>query len=109
MKKPLFLIYSLVLFSVFSCTKEEAEKLECETENIGYITITCTSDNPYNVYIDGVFEFQLPGNTFRDDYEVSAGTHTLKAEQVSGYILYPTIREITVSISHCDKRSWVFP
>jgi len=99
----------LTLFIISSCTKESAEKLECESENIGYITITNTSDNPYNVYVNGTYVFRLQGNTFEDDYEVSVGTHTLKAEQVSGYLIYPTIRETTTIIVQCEKQSWVFP
>jgi len=109
MNRFISLFAAVLLFLIASCTKEDAEKLECETENIGYVTITSTSDNPYDVYVDGSFEFRLQGNTFVDDYELSAGTHTLKAEQVSGYLIYPTIKEVTISMSHCDKKSWVFP
>ncbi len=109
MKSNIIAFQLFVILLLISCSKEEAEKLECETENIGYITMTCTSDNPYNIYIDGVYTFQMAGNTFRDDHELSAGTHSLRAEQESGYLIYPTIREIDLTIGQCEKRSWVFP
>jgi len=109
MKRILFFAFYTFFIVLSSCTKEEAEKLECETENIGYVTMTCTSDNPYNIYIDGVYAFQIAGNSFRDRHELSVGTHTLKAEQESGYLLYPTVRETTLTIGQCEKRSWVFP
>jgi hypothetical protein len=109
MKKLIILVVFSLIIVITSCTKEDAEKLECEIENIGYIIITNTSDNPYNVYIDDVFVFQLEGHTFKDDYEVSQGSHMFRAEQVSGYLFFPTIRENTDYISHCQKISWVFP
>ena len=109
MKKILFFLSIAALITLFSCSKEKVEKRECESQNIGYITITNTSDNPYNIYIDGIFKFQLSGNTFEDDYEVNSGTHVFKAKQVSGYILYPTVVEITTYIGQCEKKSWVVP
>jgi len=99
----------LLLLTFLSCTKEQAEQLECESEDIGYVTITSTSDNPYDVYLDGELIFRLQGNSFKDDYEISTGTHILKTEQVSGYILYPTVREKEIVIAQCEKQSWVFP
>lgn len=98
---------AIMIFS--SCSKDDAEKMECERDNVGYITITNTSDNPYNVYLDNTYVFKLQGNTFKDDYAVSAGSHTFKAEQVSGYVLYPTVKEGTLTVAQCDKISWVFP
>ena len=92
-----------------SCTKEESEQIECESEDIGYMTITNTSENPYKVSIDGVFAFSLEGNTFKDDYELSSGYHGFKAEQISGYLIYPTVVEFNQTIVQCEKRSWVFP
>lgn len=109
MIKKLSFILICIVVTLFSCSKEDAERLECETEDIGYVTITNTSDNPYDVYLDGGFVFRLSGNTFTDSYELNAGSHVLKAEQVSGYVIYPTIRETTVFINYCDKKSWVFP
>ncbi|NOY50458.1 MAG: hypothetical protein GXO88_07850 [Chlorobi bacterium] len=108
MKRVLFLIPLLVLF-ISSCSKQAAEKRECERENIGYVTITNTSKNPYDISIDGVYKFQLAGNTFKEDIKESAGFHDYKAVQVSGYILYPTVKKTTFSTWICKKSSWVIP
>ena len=109
MKRVFYLFPLLVLFVFSSCSKEAAEKMECETLKIGYVTITNTSVNPYKIYIDGDLKFELSGNTFRDDVKVSAGFHTFKAVQVDGYVLFPTVRETTFSTWICEKRSWVIP
>lgn len=105
-----FMLSSILFGTILtSCTKEDVEQMECESQDIGYVTITNTSENPYKVSIDGSFVFNLEGNTFKDDYELSSGSHTFKAEQISGYLVYPTVREATEDIGQCDKKSWVFP
>lgn len=108
--KTRVVILLVITLSVFSsCTKEDAEQIECEGENIGYLTITNTSENPYKIYIDGTLTFTLDGNTFIDDHKISVGVHKLKAEQESGFLFYPTIVEETFSFGQCEKLGWVIP
>ena len=41
--------------------------------------------------------------------ELDAGTYSLKAEQVSGYILYPTVKDGEITVRRDDFLEWSFP
>lgn len=94
---PLLLIVTLFT----NCEKEP----ECTT---GTVRFTCTSANPYDVFIDGKYEFQIPGNSFTER-DLPEGNRQLKAVQVSGYLVYPTIKEYTMSVFGCQEHEWIFP
>lgn len=98
---PLFLLLSMVFFScdpddgIIDCTK-------------GTMRFTCTSFNPYRLYIDGSFETTIDGQTFYE-VELLEGTHNYKMEQVSGYLLYPTIVNESSFIRGCKESEIIFP
>ncbi|MCB9282938.1 MAG: hypothetical protein H6563_02605 [Lewinellaceae bacterium] len=100
--KILFLsFFILTALLTTACQKEE----ECLT---GKVRFTNTSSNPYNLFIDGSFEIQMPGNSFRE-LDLLEGQHAARVEQVSGYILYPTIVNQTLNVFGCQEIEWVFP
>jgi hypothetical protein len=101
-------IFILSILSI-SCSKEEAERLECESQDISYLIINNESDNPYDIYLNGNLVMRMAGKSFVDDYELDAGSNTLRAEQVEGYLIYPTIVEETFVMSQCQTQNWVFP
>ena len=103
----LFLLFIFLTF--YSCTKEDAEQIECENQNIGYVDINNTSDDLYSVEIDGNFAFSLSGNTFNNDYELSAGSHVIVATQQTGFLLWPTVKTSNLSVQQCEHYSVVFP
>ena len=107
--KKLTLIILFFAIILNGCSKEGAEQIECESLNIGYMDITNTSSNPYAVYVDGSLHFILYGNTYKNDYELSVGSHEIIAEQQSGYLLFPTVRTLNTYITECNHSSWVFP
>jgi hypothetical protein len=103
MKKTIYLAFLFIaLFLVSSCKKEV---INCPN---GKLRISSYSTNPYNIYIDGTFKVKLLGNTFVE-YDLPQGEYTLKAEQVSGYLLFPTIKSEKVSIFGCKDTQWIFP
>lgn len=95
----LVFICSIILFC--SCSKED----DCLS---GTVRFSNTSDNPYNLFIDGTFQQEIPGNTFIE-LDLLEGQHSATAEQVSGYLLFPTIRETTLNVFGCQEIGWVFP
>ena len=99
------IMMSLILSSVmfFSCSKDSIDN--CLT---GTVRFTNTSSNPYDLWVDGTYQFRLSGNTFRE-LDLTEGQHNAQVEQVSGYILYPTIKETTLSVFGCQEREWIFP
>ena len=75
----------------------------------GYVDINNTSDDLYSVEIDGNFAFSLSGNTFNNDYELSAGSHVIVATQQTGFLLWPTVKTSNLSVQQCEHYSVVFP
>lgn len=101
--KRLLPLLAILFFT--ACEKDKDTKPNCDK---GTIRFTNTSNNPYNLSINGQGKGQVSGNSFVE-YEVGKGEHSCKAEQASGYLLYPTVRETKVSIFGCDEKEFVFP
>jgi len=100
MKLPLSFLIIIIGLSVFAgCQKV------CDT---GTVRFTCNSDNPYRLYIDGVFKANVNGHTYIE-YDLSEGSHSANVEQISGYLLYPTTDETTLNVYGCKDLEWVFP
>ncbi|MBK8442071.1 MAG: hypothetical protein IPL35_01060 [Sphingobacteriales bacterium] len=111
MQKTIILFLFLVATTFnFGCNKDDDDN--GGTNNSGCTLVpmrfTNTSDNPYNLFIDGTFKKQMSGNT-EIVYELEKGVHTAKAEQVSGYVFYPTIVNKNFTLSSCQEQGWIFP
>ena len=76
--------------------------------NYGEVRFTNTSSNPYNLFLDGTFESEIPGNTFIE-LNIFEGQHTAQVEQVSGFLLFPTIVTETLNVYGCEQGEWAFP
>jgi len=99
------LLFAVVVLLFVSCAKDEDEK---KLESNAKIRFTCTSVNPYNGYVDNVFQGMINGNSFKEFY-VSPGYHTFKAEQVSGYALYPTVVTSEATVVAGQEVGFTFP
>jgi len=107
------ILLTLLSLSILSCKKDDDDANSpsvptCQTLNTCKINFISNSSNPYNVYVNNVFKFQLAGNTSKE-IEVTSLTPTLKAVQVSGYILLPTIKEEQVLVESCKSYFWTLP
>jgi hypothetical protein len=105
MKKTIKLAFLFIAISFLSCKKEVITVPSCPT---GKIRLTSNSSNPYNLYIDGVLKNKVAGYAYIE-YDLPEGSHTFKAEQVSGYVLYPTVKSSTIAIFGCKDTEWIFP
>jgi hypothetical protein len=105
MKKYLLILTISILIgatiSLSGCKKNEEDPIEQSYE----LRFSNTSDNPYLVEIDGNSNI-LSGNTFRN-YNLTKGTYAWKVTQQSGYLLFPTIQEGTITMDR--EREIVFP
>lgn len=98
------LSFSLILLSVMlfsTCKKDDP----CTT---GSVRFTNTSTNPYDLYVDDQFQIRISGNTFTE-LDFPEGQIRVRVEQVSGFILFPTMKEGRISVFGCQENEWVFP
>lgn len=101
------LIAALLLSTVlFSCTKGENAGKPSATE--GIIRYTNNSTNPYDIYLDGSSVGSIDGKKYFEK-KVNVGTHTVKAIQAAGYVLYPTERTATITLTSKQEKEFVFP
>ena len=76
----------------------------CEVD-FGDITIHNYHDNPYNLYIDDIYNSVMqPWDTLKLDLHY--GTYVFKLEQVSGYDSFPNILEDKIPIDACTSIGW---
>lgn len=100
-KQTLFLIFSFIAF--ISCNKDD--QLYCEENNIGYLTITNTSDNNYEIYLNDIFEFEIEANSYYEEWELAPGNYSLSAIEITGNS--PVAVDKTISIEECGHECWV--
>lgn len=101
MKKLLLMsMVSLSILLSIGCEKDL-----CLT---GTARFTNTSNNPYELWIDGEFQRQVSGNTFVE-FDLLEGNHTIYVKQISGFLLFPTERTGNISVFGCQEVEWIFP
>lgn len=108
MKKATIVFFCLAPF-ITSCSKDDNNTTSpsggCSQ---GTIRFSNNSANPYMISIDGIAKGSINGKSFVN-VNIDKGFHTLKAEQISGYVLYPTIVNGTTTLAGCDQKEFVFP
>lgn len=88
---------------------EEQNKQPCELKNFGVYEFENNSDFPYNLYINGKFIERINGKTV-NSFNLTPGEKSIKVEQTTGYLLYPTIKEARISVIKCKKSGkYIFP
>lgn len=102
MKKLLLIVAAVIAIS--GCIdKEDTNVTPVQSQpTTGTIQFINNSQNPYDVFVDGTHVFQQSGKTTRD-HSVSAGSHKVKVQQVSGYVLYPTVKEYEPNVTASEN------
>jgi hypothetical protein len=104
MKQNFMVVFLSLLISnflLFACISVD----ECPS---GTVRFSNTSDNPYELYINGEWEMRIDGNTFTE-LDLPEGKHQAKVEQLSGYLLFPTIVGSELNVFGCQESQWIFP
>ena len=110
MKKILVLSLSILLFAFYSCDSSKDNLSPCEVNKTGTVTISNSSSNPYDIYIDNVFKIRLAGGSISQKITVDEGNgRVFYAEQVSGYLLFPTTKTLNTNVVRCTDYSWQIP
>lgn len=99
--KQIFLLLSIttILFSGSGCQKNATA---------GKVRFTNNSSNPYTVYLDGTIKGTVNGN-YSQDYSTTLGAHTARVVQNSGYLLYPTDKSYSVTVTSSVMAQVSFP
>lgn len=77
----------------------------CARNVTASIATTITSTNPYRFYVDDVLYGTINGQSTKS-FTIPSGIHTLKVEQISGYVLYPTVVTTTSTLNTCGSYTW---
>tara|TARA_B100000378_G_C17954982_1_gene381440 strand:- start:351 stop:689 length:339 start_codon:yes stop_codon:yes gene_type:complete len=112
MKTLLKILFTAIISftALASCEKKKESQPDCERYKTGTITISNSSSNPYNIYVDDIFEMQISGNSISTKITIDEGNNRkLYAEQMSGYLLYPTKRTEYFNVVRCSDYGWQIP
>ena len=80
----------------------------CTKNDTGTVRFSNSSSNPYELFINGESKGEFAGGSWRN-FDLDAGTYNLKAEQISGFILFPTVKNGEIVVSGGDFLEWSFP
>ena len=103
MKKLLICLF--VVFLTIGCST--ASKPTCEQDNTFSMEFTNGSNDPYDLYINGVFE-QIVEAKSKTTYDIPAGYWSAKVVQRSGYTLYQTVNDYSNTYESCTNYYIVF-
>jgi len=76
---------------------------------IGTVVLVNNSSNPYRVFQGNIQVAELPGNTSRTFTNMNAGLVSLRAVQVSGFVLWPTERTFSNTLTCGGTLTFRFP
>lgn len=95
--------------STITLTSAHDQRYNCEKEKTGNIVFWNQSKDDYDVYINNTFKFTIEG-WYTHPIDLPGGyTYNIQVKQKNGYILYPTVKNYTVSLSVCDEKRINFP
>lgn len=75
----------------------------------GILTFTNNSINPYNVYVNDVLQITNLDGYSSVSYYYYPGNYSIRVEQQSGFVLYPTIKTFTRILNCGSSLTTTFP
>lgn len=80
------------------------EKMPCEEYRTGDLSVSNKTTKPYNVFVGGNLRGTVESNDNLFLTDLSAGVHSFKAIQASGYFLSPDVTSGSVDIIQCQTK-----
>lgn len=82
----------------------------CEKNKTGFLVITNTSNNPYDIYANDKLIIRVAGKGKSEPIEVPEKDKLkLYARQVDGYLMYPTEKTSYINVESCKNYTWTVP
>lgn len=107
MKKIVFILAFVALLA--GCKKSEP-LADCEVNKTGSIKVVNSSANPYRLYVDGTFYGNVPGNANFTIETIGAGAGKFVfVEQISGYLVFPSTFQNSLTVNQCTTSEFYFP
>ena len=112
-KQILFILLLVVIVSINSCKKDSSSssnQSDCEKYKYGTITVSNSSSNPYDLYVNDIYTTTIAGKGITDKIQVNEGNNIkFFVQQVSGYVLYPTTKTTNINVVRCTDYTWQIP
>ena len=93
---------------IFGCNKSNTTK-QCESSKTGTLKISNNSNDVYDIYVDDVYKLSISGGTIKEITLNEGNNRNLYAEQIDGYLVYPTKISETLNIVRCSSYNWQIP
>jgi len=82
----------------------------CEKNKTGFLVVTNTSINPYDIYVNDKLVIRVSGNGKSEPIEIPENKNLkFYSRQVDGYLLYPTEKTSFVTVESCKNYTWTVP
>lgn len=104
-------IILLALMLLFGCKKENIQPNNGNgsAPTTGTLYFKNNQSDPYIIYLDNSNIGVLQSGNTSSGYTVTSGiSHAVKAEQYSGYLLYPTVFNGTATLNPGGSVTWEF-
>lgn len=75
----------------------------------GTLKLKSNSTNPYKIYINGTYEFDVEGGETTYSFYRPTGSYSIRVLQKSGYLIYPTDITYTGTINCGSNFEVIFP
>lgn len=96
MKRLLLIAITAIAFT--GCTKDDKNTGTSGGSDMGTIQFINNSNNPYRVYLNNNEIAEQKGNTSFSK-SVSTGFYKVTVSQVSGYLVYPTVKNYEFNVA----------
>lgn len=75
----------------------------------GNVILNNISTNPYSIYLNGTYAFDMDGGSSKNLNYLPVGSITIRVLQISGYVLYPTDKTYNLNIDCGNTITTNFP
>lgn len=101
--------YNGAVTTAESLTEGVKNIVNCIVSQTGTIKMVSTSTNPYKVYFNGSYVFDIAGGQTIYSFYKPTGSYSIRVLQISGYLIYPTDETYSTTLSCGETVTVTFP